>query len=842
MLSGRRQERPNPIPLIIGAALAVLVVVMAGGALAATGDEAVRASLLDARGPLIMGVVLGITAFAVTAALGFLRATRRARIAEARASSSAQRLEGELDVLQAILLAEPQTLIYWDQGHTPHIAADTLDPALKVPAEAEGVLDFESWLPPGDAARLRRKLALLREEAAPFNLMLKTKAGAFVEIDGRAKGIGAVMKIRDLAGQRAELSRICSEHERLAQEIGTARAMLDALRVPAWLRDDKGGLEWVNRAYAELVEMGDEEEVLGRQIELFSVRERSQGERIAAKGEVFRGRMEARVGGERRGFDVTLLPLGAASAGIAVPAGEGIERKDAGVPLEAHARTLERIATAVAVFAPDRKLTYFNQAYLDLWQLEREWLAERPGHGQILDRLRGRRLLPEQADYRAWRKRQIEGEGGEAQREDWWHLPDGRSIHMLVDRAQDGSQTFLYEDVTERLTLESRYNSLIQVQKETLDNLQEGVAVFASDGRLKLFNRAFARIWKLEPQALAQQPHIDQLIGQCRVLLDDDAAWDEVKTAVTAIDDERRSISGELARPDGSQLAYASLPLPDGATLLTYVDVTDTKLAEQALIERNEALEAAGRLKSTFISHISYELRVPLTNIIGFSDLLATPAIGPLTERQQDYLADIRASSDTLLAIIDDILDLATIDAGALELHFGTVDVAEVVRAAALGVRDRIQNAKLKLETDMEDAPRSFEADAQRVRQVLYNLLANAVGFSEEGGTITLKVARDGDTVAFTVADRGVGIAPGDQEAVFERFERRAQGSKQRGAGLGLSIAKSLVELHGGDIALQSATGQGTAVTARFPIKRRRAGRDQTPDARSAGGGASAAA
>ena len=832
MLSGRWQGRSYQIGLNASAALAPVIATF--GAVAAPIAEAdlANAPLLDARGPLILGIILGVTVFALTAAVGFLRATRRARSAEQRANSNTVQLEGELDVQRAILSVEPQILIYWGKDGAPHLAADMLDPNLGVPQDLGPVLNFESWLGAGEAQNVRGRIEKMRGEGTPFNVMLKTSAGSFVEIDGRAGGSGAVMKIRDLAGQRAQLSRICARHDELSFEIGAARALLDALETPAWVRDAEGTLQWVNRAYASAVGAADSGEVHERQIELFGPAGRAQGENTIAKGEIVRARLTARGPGEGCEFEVTMFSLGAASAGLAVPAARGVTTDGPGaVSIEAHTRTLNRIATAVAVFSRTGRLTYFNQAFLDLWRLDDGWLAERPEHGQILDHLRAKRLLPEQTDYRAWKGAQVTGGGVDGLQEDWWHLPDGRSIHVLVDRASDGGQTFLYEDATERLTLESQYNSLIQVQKETLDNLQEGVAVFASDGRLKLVNRAFARIWNLEHQALGEQPHIDDIIERCRVLHDDDAAWDEVKTAGTSIDDERRSVGGELARPDGSVLAYSSLPLPDGAMLLTYVDVTDTKRAERALIERNEALEAAGRLKSTFISHISYELRVPLTNIIGFSDLLAMPTVGSLSETQHDYLDDIRTSGGTLLTIIDDILDLATIDAGALELRHAKVRVGDVVEAAVLGVRDRVQRAKLDLTIDIEDAATTFEADAQRVRQVLYNLLENAIGFSVEGGVVSLEARREGEMIAFLVADQGVGIAPGDQTAAFERFESKAQGSKHHGAGLGLSIVKSLVELHGGDVDLQSAPGEGTRVTVRFPLAPKASRRDGGPDA-----------
>ena len=170
-----------------------------------------------------------------------------------------------------------------------------------------------------------------------------------------------------------------------------------------------------------------------------------------------------------------------------------------------------------------------------------------------------------------------------------------------------------------------------------------------------------------------------------------------------------------------------------------------------------------------------------------------------------------------MLAIINDILDLATIDAGGLELKLAPVKVAGVVDTAVLGVRDRANRARLNLDIRIAEDAVEFIADEARVRQVLYNLLSNAIGFSKPGDSISVSVWREDGMVAFAVEDQGVGIPKDQQQRVLERFESRSQGSKHRGAGLGLSIVKSLVELHGGAMALQSEPGQGTRVTVRFP-------------------------
>ena len=393
-------------------------------------------------------------------------------------------------------------------------------------------------------------------------------------------------------------------------------------------------------------------------------------------------------------------------------------------------------------------------------------------------------------------------------------------MQVVANHTSDGSATYLYENITEELALKSKYNALIRVQKETLDHLREGVAVFASDGRLKLFNPAFASIWKLGADALVEEPHIDEVINWCRVLLDDDEPWDEVKHSITSIDFEREPLEGQLSRPDGSILAYAGLPLPDGATLLTYVDITDSKHVENALIERNEALVAADHLKSAFISHVSYELRTPLTNIIGFAELLTRPHTGSLNERQKDYLSDIQVSSDSLLTIINDILDLATIDAGALELTLAPVEAREVIDAAVAGVSERLKHGELELDVHVGNDVVDFPADAQRMTQVLFNLLSNAIGFSEPGNRITLDCHREEDMIAFCIEDKGRGIPEDYQESAFNRFETRPHGSRHRGAGLGLAIVKNLVELHCGSVVLKSAPGVGTTVTVRLPLER----------------------
>ena len=302
-----------------------------------------------------------------------------------------------------------------------------------------------------------------------------------------------------------------------------------------------------------------------------------------------------------------------------------------------------------------------------------------------------------------------------------------------------------------------------------------------------------------------------------QALHDDNTVWRNLRAAVTAIDN-RDPIVARIERRDGMMIDMTTMPLPDGATLVTFQDVSDTVNVERALRERNEALEAADSIKIDFVHHVSYELRSPLTNIIGFANLLGDSAFGPLTDKQREYLGYITVSTNALLAIINNILDLATIDAGAMSLNLGEVDIRASMEAAAEGVLDRLVKNNLKLDISAVAGIGSFTADERRLRQILFNLLSNAVGFSPAGETVTLAAERRADAVVFTVTDRGPGIPPDAKDKVFDWFETDSMGSQHRGTGLGLSLVRSFVELHSGSVAIDSAMGRGTTVTCVFPV------------------------
>ena len=741
-------------------------------------------------------------------------ARREARYAKAESLQ----LRRNLAASDAIIRAEPQVLIFWEQGQAVRIVAHTLTGVPGLPESNTEILRFGHWLEAKGAQSLKAALDQLFADGRAFNVILKTLAGGNVEAEGRAAGGRAVLRLKDIAGYKLELSSIHEQHAALSRDIRSSRALLNTLPMPVWLRTAEGRLIWTNTAYVTAVDAQNEAEVIERQIELLESRQRKSVAKSMAQGESYRARVHLVTGGERRPHDIVVLPVDGVMAGAAIDVtaietvqGE-LERQ-----IAAYDRTLHRVETAVAIFNREQQLVFFNDAYRNLWQLDADWLRTRPSDSAVLDRLREQGKLPPVVNYRDWKARVLACYQTGTELEDGWHLTDGRILHVMAEQRPDGGVTYLFADETERLSLESRYNAFIDVQRETLDSLSEGVAVFGTDGRLKLYNAAFSNIWKIAPRRLAEFPHVDEVIGLASALHCDTATWSRIGRAVTAFLDERETFDGQMIRADLSVIDYALMPLPDGATLLTFADVTDVRQAERALVERNEALVAADRLKTQFIGHISYELRTPLTNIIGFTELLASPFMGDLSDKQREYVADIMTSSKTLLAIIDDILDLATIDAGSLELRLTPVGVRTVIDSAILGIRERAIRSRLTIEIAVADTVSEFMADEARMRQVLYNLLSNAVGFSKAGDTVQLTCWREKGDVVFSVTDHGVGIPTDQIESVFKRFESRSQGSKHRGAGLGLSIVKSLVELHGGTVEIKSQESLGTSVTVRIP-------------------------
>ena len=765
----------------------------------------------------VLATSFALVGFSVVAAILLMRTRLRATRNEQQLQSEITDLQAQSDRLRALLFVEPQVLISWAAGdNRPQISGD-ISLVMSQEGSPQRILAFGTWLPPEPALQMDHAVDALRDKGEAFLLNLSTSAGRAIEAMGRAIGGQAIVRIRELGGLRRELAESNLRYKTLQEETELLRDFAAAAPWPIWAKSLEGNLRYANAAYVRATEGKSVSDALQRNLELLESDQRSELTRALNDNASYAARLPIVVSGERRIYDVQALKLSGGSAGIAIDASEAAALRAAIARMvEAHRRTLDQLSSGVAVFDADRRLTFYNESYRRLWGLDQAFLDSNPDDSSVLDRLRANRKLPEQPDFRAWKAKLHEAYRAVESETYTWFLPDGRAISVVTTPNLEGGVTYLFDNVTESLDLARRYDRLTRVQRETLDNLGEAVAVFGSNGRAELFNPPFAKMWKLPADALQGEPHIEQVEALCRPLFDDALTWRTLREQITAIEN-RAQVALKLERKDGSVLNCMTIPLPDGKTLLAFQDITDTENVERALRERNEALETADQMKVDFVHHVSYELRAPLTTIIGFAHFLSDPSTGPLTPKQAEYLDYVTKSTNALLALTNNILDLATIDAGAMKLELGPVDVSKAIELAAEGIQDRLATDRIRLKVEIAPDVGSFVGDEKRVVQVLYNLLANAVGFSPQDSTVGISARRTERSVVFTVTDSGPGIPSDMKDKVFNWFESRSQGSRHRGAGLGLSLVRSFVELHGGKVRVDSIVGRGTVVICDFP-------------------------
>lgn len=648
-----------------------------------------------------------------------------------------------------------------------------------------------------------RKLTALIEAGVACDFEAKGPEDAAVAVEGRTAGAIAWLRLTTVAAGAGLPSAA-----RFA-------AFLDAQPSPAWVVGPDGSLAWANTAWLAAADAPSVAEARARGLSFDRSIEAVAAEAADAKAarEALRW---APVNGRRRAFQVNAEPLEGGGAGaIALDVTETAEvreamRRDAA----AHDETLNRLADGVAIFGPDKRLSFHNIAFAELWGLEPAWLAEKPTHGEVLDRLRQRRRLPDTADYAAWKARELSlHEALEPGPDELWTLPDGRTLKVARQPHPLGGLLILFSDITGELRLRAQYNGLVQVQQATLDKLNDAVAVFGSDGRLRLHNEAFERFWGLTNIAVTDAGDFDGIAALCTPYLHDRTFWRSLKARVTDTDPQARSaVTGEVRTSDQRIVAYQTRPLPDGATLIAFDDVTATRKLEEAVIARSEALADAERLKRDFVGNVSYELRTPLTTIIGYSELL--DSLGEaLPDRARSHIASVRTAATQLARSIDDVLDMAQIDAGEMALSLGDTDVSALLDAAIERNRRLAEQGGVNLIIAMGAEDGVIRADGRRLEQAIDHLVANAVRSTPPGGTVTLDARRAQGEVRLSVSDTGRGIPYHVQAHIFDRFIGRDRG----GPGLGLALVKALVELHGGWVALESEPGKGATFTCHVP-------------------------
>ena len=793
--------------------------------------------LVSTTDPLLAAVIAAAAA-AVLFFLLYLGQRRRAQ----RLTLETQRLTAVATRAKEILATTPDGLFLWDHILGGITCSRRLAVLLGLEGDTHARYDDIRACFEGESLKaLERSVSSLRGNGTPFGVLLSFGQRTLEAVGARAETnagepVADIVWIRDVTEIAAGAPTVEAAVPPAPEPANASglddrhlTALLDAMPIPIWLRDSNLRLAFSNKAAQGIADP-----------------DTRMAEAARTRGQGFTERRLLDVEGAARLMDVTEIALGAAGDALATgekPGGsvgfavDRTEREEAEGELkrqtQARDSVLQTLGNAIAIFDADRRLDFANQAYADLFGLDTGWLADKPVFGDVLDKQRDARTLPEVADFRAF-KAELAAHFNTitAPLAELMHLPDGRTLKRSIAPHADGGLVFAFDDVSQQLGLERSMKEAGAVQRETLDNLHEGVAVFGSDGRLKLHNPVYARLWNLDSGFLGGEPHVADVVERTRTLhlppadadTWSDEDWRQHRELTTARMLSRAATSGQMRLTNGTVVDHANVPLPDGAVLLSYVDVTDSARVEAALRERAEAFQEADRLKTEFIANVSYEVRTPLNTVIGFADMLSQNLFGELNNRQAEYANGILNTSRSLVSILGDILDLASIEAGRLELDKDTFDTHAFLVSSLNLVGERARRKNQRLDFDCPPDIGWMIGDEKRLKQVVFNLLSNAVSYTPPQGEIRLKARRRGAEIEISVRDSGIGIPSDGRERLFRPFEQGTvkpvgddDTAETSGTGLGLSIARNFVELHGGLLELKSLPGRGTTVTCLIP-------------------------
>jgi signal transduction histidine kinase len=760
-----------------------------------------------AMGPLGWLFVL----FALAGAAGAVVLLRRLQ----RARAELARVAAERDELQARAAALAVARIRWRAGAAFVTDEDAARLLGGRPEHAEALL---ALLAESDRPAIAEGLAGLERSGVGFTATARCAAtGRSVKINGAAAGVERALWLDDVEDL---LQQAVAPYAQARTEFAHLSAVLDHLPYPVWRRDAAMTVTYCNRAHARLFG-ATPNEVIANSREI-SAAAKALAKRAQKLSLAQSESQQLVVDGHRRLYDFHEVPLEDGSlVGYALDQ-TALEESHAELVrhIAAHDDVLQSLGNGIVIFGPDRRVKFFNAAYREQFGLDAAFLRGEPTMDQVLEALRERRQIAEQADFRSFKQEFIRHVMTLVEPfEDLMHTPGDATFRMVATPHPFGGVTLTFEDVTDKLTMERNYNTLIAVQKETIDNLYEGIAVFGSDGRLKIYNPAYAKLWNLSDEDLEGEPHVTKIVDLVRPYFEGPYDWAEIRQRIVSDAVERTPRSLRLERKDGTIIDIAGIPLPDGGKLFKYADVTDSINMERALRDRNEALIAADRLKSEFIANVSYEFRTPLNVIIGYAELLIRQYFGALNQRQAEYAASILDAAQGLLLMVGDVIDVAAIEAGYIRLDIAEIRLRPVLESVMRLYQQRAHSREIELKMDEVAEALTIKADEQRLKQALANLISNAVGSGSVGSRVEITAGNEGEHIAISVKQTGLqGVIGGEATDFGVTSVARASLGRGTTRGLGMALVKTLIELHGGTMETRSGPGF-RMVVCRLPLE-----------------------
>ncbi|HQQ09668.1 MAG TPA: PAS-domain containing protein, partial [Novosphingobium sp.] len=680
-------------------------------------------------------------------------------------------------------------------------------------------------------AELTEAVRRCQRTAAPFR-MVATPRGSKRSLALRghladpqvSPGGAALVWVFDFSDSESELVQLRADAQRAREDFGALVGLIEAAPMPMWFRGPDGALRLVNHAYVDAVAGQDAVQVVSDGIELVErvdgLTARQVALQAAAKHLPIERMVSATIGGQRRALKVSDLPLG--DEGIAGYAVDVEEMEEVSRSLrafrEAQRTMLDQLSAGVAQFDARRQLTFANRPFQRIFALKPAVMLDPPPFERLLDLARDGGRVPEARDFPAWRRERAGWFHASTPQEETWTLADGTHLRIVAQPLPDGGIMLVAEDRTEQLQLSAARDTLLRTRTATFDSLFESVAVFAPDGRMQLWNRRFSVDWGLDAEFLDTHPRIETLLERIGARLAKPARAKAVGDAVRAATLDRRQTGGRAVLADGRTLEYAGVPLPDGNGLLTVLDITDSQKAEEALMQRNAALEETDAMKTRFLATMSYEFRTPLTSIGGFAELLQAGLGGDLSEQGREYVQAILTSVGRLGEQIESVLDLSQSEAGLLPLAREEIELLPFVTRLVEDRAAALREGGLSLDLRGTSSAGRITGDKRRLARALGHLIDNAIAATPPGGRILVELRGLKDRARIVVSDNGPGMDAPTLARALEGIKPGTDGQTiERGQGLGLPLARQLIEAHGGTLELLSEPGQGTAAIVELP-------------------------
>jgi signal transduction histidine kinase len=778
--------------------------------------------------PLVIGVLLG--GWTMAAAWAVLTARARQNRAESQLRT-ARRLGRMVEESPALpLLVRTDGRIEASPRLAQWLGLDSVPQYL---SELDG---NDRGLPAEKLVELTEAVRRCQKTAAPFRMAV-TPHGSSRSLALRghladpqvSPGGAALVWVFDFSDSETELVRLRDEAARARGDFHALVSLIEAAPMPMWFRRPDGELQLVNHAYVAAVGAKSADDVVVKGIELIEAVDGLAPAEVARqavqKGVPIERIVSTTIDGQRRALRVSDLPLGEDGvAGYAIDI-EDLEEMSRSFRAfrEAQRALLDQLSAGVAQFDAKRRLSFANQPFQRLFKLDGRVLVDPPAFERLLDAARDAGRVPEARDFPAWRREKAAWFSAGSTQEEAWALSDGTHLRIVAQPVPDGGLLLIVEDRTEQLRLSAMRDTLLRTRTATFDSLFESVAVFAPDGRMQIWNRRFAADWGLDSDFLDTHPHVEALLKKIAPRLKRPVEAETVGNVVRAATLDRSQTGGRIALADGRVLEFAGVPLPDGNGLLAVLDITDSMKAEEALRESNAALIEADAIKTRFLANMSKELRTPLTSIGGFAEMLELGLGGELSDSGKDYVHSIVEASAHLGDHIDSLLDLSQSEAGLLPLKFEEIDPMPFVRAVVEERAGRLQKSGQTLDLQAKGLMRPLVGDRRRLARALGHIVDNAIEASPRGGRILVQLSRhkaagaEGDHVRILVQDKGPGLDSRSLARALDGMKVGADGKVESRQGLGLPLARQLVEAHGGTLRLESERGKGTSAVIELP-------------------------